>query len=618
MTSEYFRIILIAPDTRLAHDTTFGALKDTMVSRSPHVTPACRFERLDYLANSSEPQFRCFRVLLSASCRLPPAISAFKVPRRILFVDRIPKGATGKARRIALREELNVIWEWDSLAGASGLELQLVEIWNRILQNEVGLDDDFFAAGGDSLAATVMLAEVRSALAVDPSLLDRMDFFENPTIRSLARIVTECGNTGEKPESALIALQPNGSRRPLFLMPDASSEPYYFRSLAKHLGKRQPVLALRYASDRAAGSRTVESVAANCGAVIRSLRSRGPYLLAGHCFGGIVAFEIARQLIASGEQVELLALLDATTPGYPKAPEHWRRYARALRSVLARSAGRKITVRDAIAHIRYLVARARLLGAARWRRRLAVSPLATVLPQLDAAGIANDTAGRNYVPRPAPVRVLQFIAAGQPIDTRILDDPGSNGADLRWMALSRIRHQAAITPCCLNPMCRIWPLNFSTRSRAARLSVTRRSLSKLMDSAVNVSTIHILERTPQMLRELIANATPEDLDWQPRLDRWSISMVLAHLAEVEVKGFMSRFHDIVQQDHPFLPAYDQLALSRPEQVRRPRRIGSIRSPTHRSIGLAKNRASRRSSTHGTSRATRCRQLRSTPQRVCIS
>jgi oxalate---CoA ligase len=350
-------------------------------------------------------------------------VAAFKVPRRILFVERIPKGATGKPRRIALREELNVIWERDSLAGASGLELQLVEIWNRILQNEVGLDDDFFAAGGDSLAATVMLAEVRSGLAVDPSLLNRVDFFENPTIRSLAHIVAECGNTGEKPESALIALQPNGSRRPLFLLPDASSEPYYFRSLAKHLGDRQPVLALRYPSERAAGSRTVESVAANCSAVIRSVQSRGPYLLAGHCFGGIVAFEIARQLIASGEQVELLALLDATTPGYPKAPAHWRRYARTLQSVVGPGADRKAAARDAIAHIHYLAARARLLVTARLRRRLAISPLATVLPQVNAAGIANDTAGRNYVPQPTPLRALQFIAAGQPIDTRILDDP---------------------------------------------------------------------------------------------------------------------------------------------------------------------------------------------------
>jgi thioesterase domain-containing protein len=92
--------------------------------------------------------------------------------------------------------------------------------------------------------------------------------------------------------------------------------------------------------------------------------------------------------------------------------------------VLGRGADRKIAVRDAIAHIQYLAARARLLVTARVRRRLAISPLATLLPQADgAAGMANDTAGRNYVPQPTPVRALQFIAAGQPIATRILDDP---------------------------------------------------------------------------------------------------------------------------------------------------------------------------------------------------
>ena len=77
-----------------------------------------------------------------------------------------------------------------------------------------------------------------------------------------------------------------------------------------------------------------------------------------------------------------------------------------------------------------------------------------------------------------------------------------------------------------------------------------------------MSVLHILERTPCMLRDLLANATPEDLDWQPRQDRWSISMVLAHLADVEVKGFMSRFRDILEKDQPILPAYDQLALFR--------------------------------------------------------
>ena len=63
-----------------------------------------------------------------------------------------------------------------------------------------------------------------------------------------------------------------------------------------------------------------------------------------------------------------------------------------------------------------------------------------------------------------------------------------------------------------------------------------------------------------MLRSLVADATQDDLDWQTQPDRWSISMVLAHLADVEVKGFLNRFRDMIEQDRPFLPAYDQLAL----------------------------------------------------------
>jgi hypothetical protein len=68
----------------------------------------------------------------------------------------------------------------------------------------------------------------------------------------------------------------------------------------------------------------------------------------------------------------------------------------------------------------------------------------------------------------------------------------------------------------------------------------------------------ILRQTPDILRSLLANAAPEDLDWQPAPDRWSINMVLAHLADVELKGFVSRFRAIAEQDNPFLPSYDQL------------------------------------------------------------
>ena len=72
----------------------------------------------------------------------------------------------------------------------------------------------------------------------------------------------------------------------------------------------------------------------------------------------------------------------------------------------------------------------------------------------------------------------------------------------------------------------------------------------------------VLRQTPDVLRLLVASATSEDLDWQPGPDRWSVSMVLAHLADVEVRGMTSRLRAIAGEDNPHLPAYDQLELFR--------------------------------------------------------
>jgi len=70
----------------------------------------------------------------------------------------------------------------------------------------------------------------------------------------------------------------------------------------------------------------------------------------------------------------------------------------------------------------------------------------------------------------------------------------------------------------------------------------------------------VLERTPSLLRGILKGVSKDDLDWQPSPERWSISMVLAHLADVEVRGFVSRFCAIADQENPFLPSYDQLEL----------------------------------------------------------
>jgi len=70
----------------------------------------------------------------------------------------------------------------------------------------------------------------------------------------------------------------------------------------------------------------------------------------------------------------------------------------------------------------------------------------------------------------------------------------------------------------------------------------------------------ILQQTPGVLRNLLALATREQLDWRPSSERWSISMVLAHLAHVEIAGFRSRFEAMLGADEPVLPSYDQWAL----------------------------------------------------------
>jgi hypothetical protein len=75
-----------------------------------------------------------------------------------------------------------------------------------------------------------------------------------------------------------------------------------------------------------------------------------------------------------------------------------------------------------------------------------------------------------------------------------------------------------------------------------------------------MSALHVLEQTPGVLRSLLGAATDEDWNWQPAPDRWSITMVLAHLHDVEIAGFRSRFHAMLENDKPSLPSYDQLAL----------------------------------------------------------
>jgi len=346
-----------------------------------------------------------------------PSLAAFKIPRRVFFVDAIPKGPTGKPQRHKVaelaRSKGDNASEQPVAPAATALEKALAGIWARVLDTErVGMEDDFFALGGDSFAMTLMLAEVATEFG---ALGDPTDFLMDPTLAMLSGIVGARNPDGEMAEaSPVCALQPRGGRVPFFCIPGASEDPYYFRYLARRLGMEQPFYVLR--DPRAAGERrvdTVEQTAGHFAEAVRRVQPHGPYALGGHCYGGIVAFEMARQISAAGERVALLTLFDSPTPGYPKVMRRWRRYCEEG-ILLIRD--RHISARELMLHAGVL---ARLAG--RYLRGHLERTAAKARQKFQVVD-SLEVAGRLYAPRPFPGKAVAFLAGDERHSTRVLDD----------------------------------------------------------------------------------------------------------------------------------------------------------------------------------------------------
>src|SRR5262249_34095719 len=111
--------------------------------------------------------------------------------------------------------------------------------------------------------------------------------------------------------SSIVAVQPFGSKPPMFCVHEVGGYLYY-RDLANHLGSDQPLFGLqpRGLDGNCPLLESIEQMAAHYVSEVRSVRPQGPYFLAGFSFGGVVAFEMARQIEAQGGKVALLAMFD--------------------------------------------------------------------------------------------------------------------------------------------------------------------------------------------------------------------------------------------------------------------------------------------------------------------
>ena len=346
----------------------------------------------------------------------PESIRAFaaerlaevKLPRRVLVVDAIPKGPTGKLQRIGLHEQLADLLNADFVAPSGETEERMAAIWCEVLGvDRVGANDDFFALGGTSIAVVRLLARVAGELSV---VLSPEDVTLRPTATELAQLAQtvaedEHGNDARWP--AYVQYNPAGSGPPLCVV--SLGLAWEARDLARHLGPEYPVLGLRPSPLWAAEGvpATADGLAERYLAELRKAQPHGPYMLAGGCATGIVAFEMAQRLVSEGECVPLLALFDVDFP--------LPRIVPTPLAVLLLRAPREL------ARLRRMpwgarLARVRERGAD-WMRRLLpfVSPRTTSEavsgPSMDFSPAARVGVWR-YRPAPFPGRIAAFLATG--------------------------------------------------------------------------------------------------------------------------------------------------------------------------------------------------------------
>ncbi|HEX8243800.1 MAG TPA: amino acid adenylation domain-containing protein, partial [Longimicrobium sp.] len=242
-------------------------------------------------------------------------VPEYMVPGAFAWVDALPRTTSGKLDRRALPEhEGEGPAPGAYVAPRNAVEQRLAEIWRQVLDVErVGVHDDFFDLGGQSILAMRLVARVRDEVGADVAVAELL---QAPTLAEMAAAITTRRDTVRLP---LVPLQTFGTRPPLFLVHPAGGHVVCYRGLATLLAPEQPVYALQplgvQRGETPIGS--IREMAAYYVAAVRQMRPRGPYRLGGWSFGGVVAWEMAQQLAAAGAEVDMLALFDTAphTPG---------------------------------------------------------------------------------------------------------------------------------------------------------------------------------------------------------------------------------------------------------------------------------------------------------------
>jgi amino acid adenylation domain-containing protein len=237
----------------------------------------------------------------------------YMVPDRFITVENIPQTPSGKTDRAALPNPEASVWSsQDPIAPRNETEAQLITLWQSLLGvQQIGVRDNFFDLGGHSFLTVPLMDGIRDNFGVDLPLIT---LFKSPTIEGLASYLN--GRSKRELPATLVPLQPYGQHRPFFCVHGYGGDVAGYVDLANLLGKEQPFYGLqaRGLDYHDEPDRTIEAMATHYMQAIKTIQKNGPYRLGGYCLGGVVAYEMARQLQESGEEVELLVVIEGFAP----------------------------------------------------------------------------------------------------------------------------------------------------------------------------------------------------------------------------------------------------------------------------------------------------------------
>ena len=243
--------------------------------------------------------------------RLKEHLPAYMLPAAFVQLDVLPVSPSGKVDRPALPAPAasSVVDEAAFVPPSSVAQDSLQQIWEELLNKKpIGMRDNFFLLGGHSLLAARLIARIERACGKRISLTT---LFANPTIEQLSEALKKQEDVAE---AALIVEVQSGvkTHTPIFFLHgDPSGGSFYCFKLARSLGKEQPFYACApYHFTEGELMPSFEEMSATHLKAMRAIQPEGPYRIGGFCNGGLVAYEIARQLQAEDQQVELLFLVD--------------------------------------------------------------------------------------------------------------------------------------------------------------------------------------------------------------------------------------------------------------------------------------------------------------------